>query len=145
MPQWSKRPPRLVEVRSLGELAIRLVEWPTALAFVEVHVSNLADVLQSIGNQEECHPGRCVLALLDESLHVAARIHSAKQLPENHDIADALREAGAADVATSPRHLHDILTLAQQYVATKSGPTSYRSEQPLLEWALEQLPWQSTL
>ena len=136
--------PRLIEVRSLGELSQRLAASPAALACCEVHAGNLADSLRWIGDTRRCFPLARILALVDDSLRACAAANAEVSAVDRNLIVDALCEVGAIDVADSPRYLHHVLAVAKQHAAAPSPRNSYNSDPPLLEWALEQLPWQSS-
>jgi hypothetical protein len=134
---------RIVEVRTLGELSQRLDEQPTSLALVEVNEGNLANVLAWLTDAQGTYPHARFVALLDNLLSAHEESWPVAQAGKGHDVISALLEAGAVDVADSPRHLHSFLAIAERHralVATNKGPSA--ENLPLLEWARTLLPWQ---
>ena len=134
---------RVVEVRTLGELAARLGEQPTSLALIEVHEGNLANVLAWLTDAQGTYPHARFVALLDHPLADHDEAWPVVHPDKRHDVVGALLEAGAVDVADSPRHLHSFLAIAERHrvlVATNKAPST--ENLPLLEWARSQLPWQ---
>ena len=134
---------RVFEVRTLGELAARLGEKPTSLALVEVHEGNLANVLAWLTEAQGIYPHARFIALLDNLLPAHDESWPVTQAGKRHDVVSALLEAGAVDVADSPRHLHSFLAIAERHraiVATNTAPSA--ENLPLLEWARSLLPWQ---
>jgi hypothetical protein len=134
---------RVVEVRSLVELAARLDELPTALALVEVRRENFAPVLAWLPDAQARHPYARFYALLDHPPATENENWPATPVGENPDVASVLVEAGAVGVADSPRHLHDVLSIAERHRALVAVDSSSSAcDQPLLEWAKSLLPWQ---
>lgn len=126
---------RLVEVRGLTELDAQLAELRTAFVFVEVHTNKLADILVWLANARVSHPHARFFALLN--------LPPTTPVEQAHDVASVLLEAGAVGVADSPRHLHDVLAMAERHRALVAAEsTSFASDQPLVEWAKTLLPWQ---
>jgi hypothetical protein len=124
---------QLREVRSLEELTRTLEERRCALAFIEVRRANIGEALKWMADADLAYPGARCLALLDnEELDCAAQ----------ERIMDALRAAGAVEIAHSPRHLQPLLAIARRHAASQlSTPTDVG--QPFAEWAWSLLPWQS--
>jgi hypothetical protein len=58
-------------------------------------------------------------------------------------VASALLEAGFSDVAVSPRHLDNVLVIAERNWGRSAVNISESADnQPLLDWARSLLPWQ---
>jgi hypothetical protein len=134
---------RIVEVRSLAELAARLNERPASIALVEVNDRNLAACLKWLADAQDLSPHACFVALLDESLVSPAESRPEPDAAGHHDIVSVLLEAGTVGVVDSPRHLHRILETAERHWSRNrvDGASSARSR-PLVEWAKSLLPWQ---
>jgi hypothetical protein len=128
-------PPRLIEVRSLSELAERLTARPGSLVLVEVAAANLADVLTFIADRTARDPDALFAALLDRDSFSADAAR--------HDAIDALLEAGACEIASSPRNLLGILAVARRHAALNSKRLSQTLDLPIDAWAWSLLPWQS--
>ena len=122
-------PHRLRELRHLAELDAELAARPTALAAIEIHRGNFADLLAWLPTACERHDrARCV-ALLDRSL------------ADNLDAAcDALVEAGAPAIATSPRRLDAVIALGTRHAETAR---TIAENAPLMAQAWASLPWQA--
>jgi len=134
---------RLREVRSLGELEAELARRPVSLAALEVRAGNLSDVLAWLAAAERRFPrARCV-AILDRSLsseHSGIGPRGGESLQE---ILDALREAGALEVAESPRRLNSLLELAGRHTrATAEAETITAENASFVERVRATLPWQ---
>ena len=139
----SGRQPGICEVRSQQELAERLEVRPQSLAFLEFHPSNLGKLLPWLADNSRKFPRANFIALLDGTFGVAASPHS-NRLPDTHDIADVLLEAGAAEIADSPRRLQHILALARRHAAIVGSLQSQAArEQSIADWAWSQLPWRA--
>jgi hypothetical protein len=124
---------RLYETRLLGDLSARVAQRPDGFVAIEVHDRNAADVLAWLsGAVGRYHQARFV-ALVDHSLSAGRR-----------DLEDTLREAGALEIACSPRHLQAIVELYRRHAALSNvAAASLAADRPLEEqvWAL--LPWQA--
>jgi hypothetical protein len=119
------------EVRGLDELSARLAGLENRLALVEVTAGNFEAALKWLAAANRSDSSEITVALIDRSL-------------AGDRVAPALREAGALEIAESPRHLHHIVELGRR-VATHAQLTSNSrpsSDQTLEEWAMSLLPWQ---
>jgi hypothetical protein len=132
---------RVYEVRSLAELTSRLQERPAAVALVETHAANLTRVLHWLSDARDRHADARFIALLDSSLVTGERAPERGPV-ECNEVTDALLEAGAAEVAESPRYLQNALALARQHWAPSHDVPPFSTPQPLVEWARSLLPWQ---
>jgi hypothetical protein len=122
-------PYRLRELRHLTELDAELAARPTALAAIEVHRGSLAQLLAWLPNARERHVhARCV-ALLDRSLADDLEV-----------VCDALIEAGAQAIATSPRRLETVVALGARHAETAKN---IDENTPLAAQVWASLPWQA--
>jgi hypothetical protein len=122
-------PYRLRELRHLSELDADLVARPTALAAIEIHRDNFAELLAWLPTvRERRRHARCI-ALLDGSL--------ADDLDE---VRDALVEAGAQAVATSPRRLAAVIVFGARHAETAE---IVGENAPLVAQVWASLPWQA--
>ena len=120
---------QLRELRHLAELDAALTARPTALAAIEVHRGNFAQWLAWLPVARERHvQARCV-ALVDRSL--------ADDLEE---VGDALVEAGAQAIATSPRRLDAVVALGARHAETVAR-IDVNASLAAQVWA--SLPWQA--
>jgi hypothetical protein len=122
-------PHRLRELRHLAELDAELAARPTALAAIEIHRGNFAQLLAWLPAARERHVHARYVALLDRSL--------ADDLDE---VCDALVEAGAQAIATSPRRLDAVVALAARHAQT-AGKIDENAPLAAQVWAA--LPWQA--
>ena len=128
---------RLREVRSLAELARHFEARPQSFAMVEVHEANLANLLAWLAAASRQYPDGRFAVLVEASF--------ASRQMDRQDVVDALFEAGAAEVAFSPRRLQHILVLAERHAADVSSRTRPASgDSSLVEWAWSQVPWQES-
>jgi hypothetical protein len=119
------------EVRSLAELNERIEEARNLVAFVEVTRTNLDALLSWLAAQS--HGSGCaVVAGLDHDLKTTI-------------VTTALREAGAMDIADSPRRLQSAIRVALSQTAAvhRSKPLKPAIGQSLQAWARSLLPWQA--
>jgi hypothetical protein len=134
---------RLREVRSLHEIASELARRPESLVALEVHDRNLSNVLAWLAAAEQQFPQARCLALVDRSLSAggpSVRSHSRESVT---DVCDALREAGAMDVAESPRRLASALELGRRHAAANvAHDTVPAEERSFVEQLWATLPWQ---
>ncbi len=122
-------PHRIRELRHLAELDVELTARPTALAAIEIHRGNFADLLAWLPTARERHVhARCV-ALLDRSL--ADNLNAT---------CDALDEAGAPAIATSPRRLDAVVALGTRHAETAR---IIGENAPLVAQVWASLPWQA--
>lgn len=136
--------PRLHEVRSLGELTARLDARPSSLGLIEVHYGNLGAALAWLAEAVRRCPQARFVALLDHSLVHFQETMASSRHDDRHNVRDALLEAGAADVAHSPRHLQGVLALGRRQAAFQSGHHVAPTEEESFEaWAWASLPWQA--
>jgi hypothetical protein len=122
---------RIHEVRGLDELSSRLPGLSNCLALVEVTAANLESVLTWIATANQSATGLTTIALLDLNL-------------PGLQIAPALREAGAVEIADSPRRLQHVLDLGRR-LATNAHFASTGHlllDQTFDDWAMSLLPWQ---
>jgi len=129
-PRW-----RIREVRQLAELTAELAARPAAIAAMEVHRGNLADALHWLASATREFPAARCVAFVDRGL--AGERHWAH-------VCDALREAGASEVADSPRRLHTVLELGWRHSAAIASQFAARKTDnlSLAEQAWTALPWQ---
>jgi hypothetical protein len=138
----SGRQPGICEVRSQQELIERLEMRPQSLAFLEILPSNLGKLLPWLADNSRKFPRANFIALLDGTFGVAASPHSNRLQAVTHDIADVFLEAGAAEIADSPRRLQHIFALAERHAAIVGGSQSQADRaQSIADWAWSQLPW----
>ena len=131
--------PRIFEVRTLLELSAALNEHVAAIAFVEVRSDNLGQALELLTNGR--WPRTRFVALFDQSVGGPERENRPRAAWQT--IADALWEAGAAEVIASPRQLHSALKLAELHSATcakRAVSTPDLAAIAARAWA--SLPWQ---
>jgi hypothetical protein len=124
---------RLRELRHFIELDAELAARPTAVAAIEVHRGNFANVLCWLPRAREQFAEVRFVALLDRSLVV-------DKTKESADVGDALLEAGAALVVASPRRLEPILELGRRHAA---APPKTSENVRLVEQVWASLPWQA--
>jgi hypothetical protein len=123
------RPCQLRELRHLAELDAEVETRANALVAIEVGRDNFAEALAWYCRAHQRHSCHCLIALMDRSLakHLAA-------------VSDALVEAGAHAIATSPRRLTAIMALATQYAAVVEK-TAESTALATSVW--DSLPWQA--
>jgi hypothetical protein len=137
------REPRIYEVRSLEELARQLEVRPASLALIEVHSSNLSDLLSWLAENSRQFTRAHFVALLDRSLCAAARYDDLRWPAEMNEVHGALLEAGAAEISDSPRRLQYVFAMAERHAAiVRSSLGASAHEQSIANWAWSQLPWQ---
>jgi hypothetical protein len=134
----------LHEVRSLTELGSRMNERRYQLLFVEVTADNFETVLTWLAEQASWHPAVRTIALVSGD---DAQRSQAGRPREHSDLADiefSLFEAGACEIARSPRRLQHILAFAQQHAASHTSRADELSAcESFADWAWAQLPWQT--
>src|SRR5688572_23269876 len=81
-----KSAPRLIEVRSLSELAARLDEQPISLVLIEVHHGNIANVLAWLVDAQDRYPSARFIALLDYQLTTCKQTWPMPSSGELHDV-----------------------------------------------------------
>jgi hypothetical protein len=133
--------PRLYEVRSLGELSVRLDEHESDLTLIEVGRKNLTDVLQLLMRRGP-QLGQFV-ALFEDTVPHRHSVITTPGEPDSQEIADLLWEVGAAEVVKSSRQLCGLLGLHSRLAAAR-GPVTVGVGigQSLADWAWSTLPWQ---
>jgi len=130
---WPACTPRLYEVRSLEELGARLELRPDCLVLINVDEANLSRVLPWLAAARGNYSGVRFVALIDHDFDSCGQ-----------DVADAILEAGAADFATSPRHLPQILPLARRHAAAIAARQSAAaSDDSFVASVWFSLPWQA--
>jgi hypothetical protein len=122
----------LLQLRGLDELSAELVKFPKSLALVETTSKNFDATLTWLGETTRRTRHSAIIALLDNNVTSRA------------DVTDALREAGAAEVAYSPRELQPALRLAMRHFSKMQVGVGLQipADQPLADWAWSLLPWQ---
>lgn len=123
---------RIHEVRSLREATLELTRRPTSIAAIEAHSSNFADVLAWIAEVECEFPATRCIALCDGSL-------------DSPDAAKALREAGALEIAHTPRQSSAIVEFGVRHASIVAQFVGEHDSHDTLSittrvWAA--LPWQ---
>ena len=136
-------PPRLFEVRTLGELSTHLEEHRHDLALVEVGRENLIGVVQQL-----MHRSRRLaqfVALLEDRIDQGHSAAAITREPGTQPVVDLLWEAGVAEVVESPRQLGGLLALHNRLTAARgsifNGPAGRQS---FADWAWSTLPWQDS-
>lgn len=135
---------RLREVRTLAELAASLSEQQVPLVGIEAGRANLGDVLAWLAMAEMEFANVRIVALLDYSLQPDPWASGEARLNQLSDVTDALREAGAAMVITSPRRLGPFVELGLR----PTGPrrplrAANDAEMSLTSRVWASLPWQA--
>jgi hypothetical protein len=131
------------EVRRLSELAMRLEERTSSVAFVEVYDGNLAGVLPWLVETHERYPQTLFMALLDWPAATPEEARAPDPITGRQDVAIVLLEAGASGIIDSPRLLQPALTIARLHErAARPAIPVANSFQSFLEWGLSLLPWQ---
>jgi hypothetical protein len=135
---------RIYEVRSLDELAERLIAKPQILALLEVHAANLGKLLQWLAQNSPRFPRARFVALLDRMLTATSECDSGQPSGEAEAVVAALLEAGAAEIAVSPRRLQHIFALADTHaLSVRSSSRPLTEPHSIADWARSQLPWQT--
>jgi hypothetical protein len=126
--------PRIYEVRRLDDLSSRLNAQPASLVLIEVVPTNLSAVLAWLPIATQCYSTTLFAALLDREISGAPIVR--------RDASDALREAGASEIAPSPRQIDGLLALAERHAAIDRASYLRADPPSLTEWAWSLLPWQ---
>jgi hypothetical protein len=143
-PPAAWRGPRLYEVRSLAELSERFDVCPQGYGLVEVHRANLGPVLTWLVDTVRRFPRGCFAALLDASI-TGKRGPNRHSSDDRQEAVNSLLEAGAVDVADSPRHLQPILALGQRHCDRVAICPGIAVPSPsFAEWAQSLVPWQDS-
>jgi hypothetical protein len=136
--------PRVYEVRQLVEMKERLAERPDGLALVEVQRENFGDTLTWLAKASQENRSARFVALVDRGVWGSVEQGAVSRQRNRRLVVAALREAGAADVVTSPRQLGGILALGERHASLRAtecgGPTP---EISIADWAWASLPWQA--
>jgi hypothetical protein len=136
--------PRVYEVRQLGELRERLAERPDGLALVEAQRESFGDTLAWLAEAVRENRSAQFIALVDRGVWGSVEQGAVTRQRDRRLVVVALREAGAADVVTSPRQLGGLLALGERHASLRAtergGPASTIS---IAEWAWASLPWQT--
>ncbi len=136
--------PRIFEVRQLGELATRLDARPSDMALVEVQRAHVFEVLEWLAEAGRLYRRARLVALVDRGVWESLDTDSAAGRRDRQPMIDVLREAGAAEVVTSPRQLQGILELGRRHASLRAagfdGPSARMS---IAEWVWASLPWQA--
>jgi hypothetical protein len=142
--KFARRKQRIYEVRSFDELAERLALRPHSLALVEGTAKNLGRLLRWLTDNARLFPQACFVVVLDQALGVPANSNRKLSPDESYGVEGAMLEAGAAEVAFSPRHLQHIFVLAAKHatvVAEAERPS--RDARSIADWAWSLVPWQA--
>lgn len=134
--------PRLYEVRSLRDLSARLAARPDSLVLIEVDRATVGAVLAWLADAQRRYSDARFAALFDSEL---ARPPSTRATPPRNnrqDALDAVIEAGACDVALSPRHLRGILALGRRHANRLAARPTMPDDRSITAWAWASLPWQ---
>jgi hypothetical protein len=149
--------PRLVEVRNLSALSAEVENRPTCFALIEVTPANLAQALAWLADARARFPQCRFATLIDIPALLLSGATGSASAPAGRqnalsepvapscmpEIAEALFEAGATEVATSPRYLQHVLRAARRHwAAMKRSATPSANQLALVEWAQSFLPWQ---
>jgi hypothetical protein len=136
--------PRIYETRTLDELAEQLAARPLSLALMEAHASNVGKLLQWLGHNSQRFPHAHFVAFLDRMLTARSDFDVGQPCGEAEDVVAPLLEAGAAEIAVSPRRLQHIFALADKHAASVRSLSRRSFESQLTaDWARSQLPWQT--
>jgi hypothetical protein len=114
-----------------------------SLVCIEAYRSNFAAVLDWLYETARRQPEAQLAVLLDYSLCRRADCDPASQTGQRDDLVAALREAGASEIATSPRRLESVLALALNTMTASRKWARRPRGDSLVEWAWASLPWQS--
>jgi len=141
---WTPRSvPRLFEVRQLSELTTRLDARPDSLAVVEVQRANLSDALVWLAEAGRLYPLARFAALAERELCASVESGPASRPGHRQPVIDALREAGAGEVVTSPRQLQGILALGRRHASLRAvRHDSPPADTSIAAWVWQSLPWQ---
>jgi hypothetical protein len=132
-PQLRAGDVRLYETRLLKELTARLAERPDAFVAVEVREQNAGETLAWLAWATGRFGRARFVALVDRGMMSGRR-----------DLDDALREAGALDVARSPRQLQQTVELFGRHAALSHRAAGIlAANRPLEEQVWNLLPWQA--
>ena len=93
---------RVREVRHLGELAAEVTTRPASIVAIEVHPGNFAEALDWLTQAGRDYPRAGCVVLCDREI-------------KSPIVAVALREAGALEVASSPRRLRPLMELGHRH------------------------------
>jgi hypothetical protein len=128
---WLETKISLTEVRSLAELTAKIELQGHSFAFVEITATNLEAALSWLASSSRNGNGFRAVAVVDYGLNSPA-------------IAAALREAGAIDIADSPRRLQNAIQIGLLHTAStkQTDISSRRDGQSLEDWSRSLLPWQ---
>jgi hypothetical protein len=136
--------PRLIEVRSLSELAESLARRPASLAAIEVRRANFGVILNWLAAETKKSTAVRYVALLDHSLLPNPWDAASRSSNSLNDVGDAFREAGAVDVVSAPRRLGPALELGRRHAAAIPQKTARRdAECSFAANAWAALPWQA--
>lgn len=135
---------RLRETRHLDDGLLALVQSPDSLVAVEVHRQNLHDTLTWLALAERRFPRSRCIALVDRSLAFGdAAGGRSRRSDSRSDLCNALREAGATEIAHSPRDLAVTMELARRHFAVVSRwRESDAANRSHVEQVWSALPWQ---
>jgi hypothetical protein len=137
----------IAEVRNIVQLGGELRRCRCDLALVEVTSKNFETVLAWLAAFAHRGSQLRVVALLDRDLGDVTCGDSQLRKTRRTEIADALREAGAAAVIHSARDLQAARDLGLRTFAQASADASLSdcrptADQSLQDWARRILPWQ---
>src|SRR5687768_4425566 len=123
----------LHEVRNLDELTARLATLSNTFACIEVTSTNLEATLAWLAADTRNSEPKAV-AMLD------------RDFADAREVASVLREAGALEIAYSPRQLQPVMQLGRccAKMRENGGGRNPAAGQSIEEWAWGLLPWQDT-
>jgi hypothetical protein len=134
---------RIREVRSLAELSAILRERVACLACIETRRDNLRDILTWLSTASHNNLHVKFAALIDYSLHPDPWASPQNRSSLLQDASDALREAGAATVVTSPRRLGPLLEFGRQIALNSLRQPAANDGMTIAAKVWAALPWQA--
>lgn len=135
--------PRLLEVRQLAELTEKLDQRPHDMALVEVRRENAMEVLLWLAKARREYWQARFIAVVDRGIWQSTDASTATWRRARQPLIDALLEAGAVDVVTSPRHLDAVLAIGQRHAALDTERLhGQAARMSVADWISASLPWQ---
>ena len=136
----------LQQVGRLADVSFGLQRQSTSLVAVEVGSHNLGDTLTWLPPTLRRFPrSRCV-GLVHPSLRSPQVNLLPPSLAATVQVDIVLREAGAQYVATSPRHLEEVIDIARRHIAIcQLDEAKLVAQQNFSAQVWSQLPWQPPL
>jgi hypothetical protein len=134
--------PRLYETRSLRDLAARLAMSTHSLVLMEVRRANLSAAVAWLAAAQPQFGSARFAALLSNEWTVPPSDRRAPWGNDRQIALDAIVEAGACEVALSPRRLDGILALGLRHAKWAAARAKPPQDRPITAWAWAALPWQ---